>query len=299
MFLLVALSSSFAQEEAARIETQDIFNRNLSPLEQQPSATSVSDTELGDISLVMRQPRPKLFTFSTNQSLDYTSNAFLVRDNRDDAFFWNGRIDASFVPYATRDFTPRLTFEQNWFRYNHFSELNFDSQSLLFDLKYDLTPDDRWFIDGSYSFSRLYSQYSSIGEFYKFGLLNFDLTHIVSLQQLPVFVALTAGGYWRQGEPSTFDRISPYLSAVAIYSPVRDVQFSLFTRPELQFYMNDPDRSSRKDFNLTVGSTLSWTPVQYVTLAATVSYVGNFSSLGIRGYNVFTPGVIVAASISF
>jgi hypothetical protein len=297
--LLLALGSISAQDDAARIATQDIYNRDLSPVGQQPAVGPISDSELGDISLVMRQPRPKMFTFSTNQSLNFTNNAFLVRDHQDQAFFWNGRIDASFVPYATRDFTPRLTLEQNFFRYDHFSELDFDSQTALLDLKYDLTPDDRWFIDGSYSYSRLYSQHPSIGEFYKFGLLNFSLTHVLSLQQLPVSLAVSAGGYWRQGEPSSFDRINPYLSAVGIYSLARGVQFSAFARPELQFYTNDPDKSGRKDFNLTLGTTLSWAPIQYVTVAGTFSYVGNFSNLGRRGYNVFTPAAVVAASIAF
>jgi hypothetical protein len=296
--VLLTLTSLYAQEEAARIETQDIYNRELPPLEQQPAA-AVSDTELGEISLVLRQPRPKMFTFSTTQSYNFTDNAFLVRDNKEGAFFWNGRLDASFVPYATRDFTPRLTFEQNWFRYDHFSTLNFDSQSALLDLKYDLTPDDRWFIDGSYSYSRLYSQYDTTGEFYKFGLLNFSMTHVMALPQLPIYIGLTGGGYWRQGDPSIYDRISPYISAVGIYSLTRELQLTAFIRPEYQFYTNDPDKSSRKDFNLTLGSTLSWTPVQYVTVAATASYIGNFSTAGARGYNVVTPAVVLAASIAF
>jgi hypothetical protein len=290
-FALVTFTSLHAQQEAARIETQDIYNRELPSLEQQPAA-AVSDEELGQISLVLRQPRPKMFTFSTNQSFNFTDNAFLV-------FFWNGRLDASFVPYATRDFTPRLTLEQNWFRYDHFSTLNFDSQSALLDLKYDLTPDDRWFIDGSYSYSRLYSQYDSTGEFYKFGLLNFSGTHVMGLSGLPIFIALTAGSYWRQGDPSIYDRIAPYLSAVGIYSFTRELQLTAFVRPEFQIYTNDPDKAGRKDFNLTVGSTLSWTPVQYVTVGATASYIGNFSNAGARGYNVVSPAVILAASIAF
>ena len=152
---------------------------------------------------------------------------------------------------------------------------------------------------GSYSITRLYSQHPSIGEFYKFRLLNFSVTHIVCLQQFPVNFALTGGAYWRQGQPSSFDRVSPYLSAVAIYSISRDVQLTMFTRPELQLYINDPVRAARKDVNVTLGATLSWTPVQYVTLAATASYIGNFSNESARGYNVFTPSAIVSAAIAF
>src|SRR6266581_1590767 len=84
----------------------------------------------------------------------------------------HGRADVSFIPYATRDFTPRLTFEQNWFRYDHSSELDFDSQSLQLEARYNLTRDPSWFVDGSYALTRLYSQHPSIGEFYKFGFLN-------------------------------------------------------------------------------------------------------------------------------
>src|SRR5205085_8502272 len=90
-----------AQDQAAQIETQQEFaNRNLPGFEQ-PLQLRVTDPELGDIDIVNRKPRPKMFTFSTIQSFNYTSNAFLVRNGEQDAFFWNGVFDASFVPYAT------------------------------------------------------------------------------------------------------------------------------------------------------------------------------------------------------
>ena len=69
--------------------------------------------------------------------------------------------------------------------------------------------------------------------------------------------------------------------------------------PEWQFYTNDPNSSSRQDFNLSVGTTLSWTPIEYVTFAASAAYIGNFSSVGIWRYDVATPNVIVAARIAF
>jgi hypothetical protein len=71
-----------------------------------------------------------------------------------------------------------------------------------------------------------------------------------------------------------------------------------FTRPELQHYTHDP-AGSREDFNLTVGATLSWTPNQYVALAATASYIGNFSTVSERRYDLVTPSLIVAAQIAF
>src|SRR5438067_8134010 len=108
--------------------------------------------------------------------------------------------------YRILDFTPRLTFEQNWFRYDHFSELDFDSQSVQLEARYNLTHDRSWFVDGSYAYTRLYSQHPSSGQFYKFGFLNGSITHVASIPGTAISYGISGGAYWRQGAPSTFDR---------------------------------------------------------------------------------------------
>ncbi|MEP6685798.1 MAG: hypothetical protein ABJB22_03400 [Verrucomicrobiota bacterium] len=301
---LIALSFparlSHAQDQAAQINTQqDLSQRRQDEELKKRAQFHVTDPELGDINLVSRQQRPKMFSFSTNQSFNYTSNAFLVRNGEQDTVFYNGRFDASFVPYATRNFTPRLTFEHNFFRYDEFSELDFDSQSLQLDLKYDLNRDDTWFLDGSYTAARLESPKSRIGEFYTYGLLNASVTHIRQLGKSPAFLAATLGSNWRQGDPSAFDRVTAYLNLLVSYSPVETVQLGAFVRPEGQLYTNDPLRSSRKDFNISAGTNFSWTPIEYVTLSATALFIGNYSTLGVREYDVFSPNLTLAAQIAF
>jgi hypothetical protein len=295
---LSAVTHSLAQD--VRVETQrQARTRAESTLEQETAPEEVMDPELGDINLVSRAPRPKMFTVSTLQTLNYSSNAFLVRDGVENDFFWNGRVGASFVPYATRNFTPRLTFSQDWFRYDRFSELDFDAQSLQLDLKYDLNRDDTWYVNGSYAVARLCSPDSSIGEFYRYGFLNGSVTHLVQLRTAPINLGLSGGAYWRHGDPSLSDRVAGYLNVAAIYNIRETIQLSGFTRPEWQHYTHDASGSSREDFNLTVGATLSWTPNQYVALAATASYIGNFSTVSERRYDLVTPSVIVAAQFAF
>ena len=298
--LSVPARLSHAQDPSAQINTQqDLAQRDQEEELKKRVQFRLTDPELGDINLVSRQPRPKMFSFSTNQSFNYTSNAFLVPNGEQDTFFWNGRFDASFVPYATRNFTPRITFEHNFFRYDEFSALDFDSQSLQLDLRYDLNRDHTWFLDGSYTFARLESPDSSIGEFYTFGLLNASATHIQQLGQCPVFLATTLGSNWRQGDPSAFDRVTLYLNFLVSYSPCETVQIGAFARPEGQFYTNDPMSGSRKDFNFSAGTTFSWTPIQYVTLSATALFIGNHSTLGVRDYDVFSPNLTVSGHIAF
>jgi hypothetical protein len=289
---------SFASAQDVRVETQQQARaRDENTREAQAAPEEASDPELGDINLVSRVPRPKMFTFSTLQTLNYSSNAFLARDDTENDFFWNGRVAASFVPYATRNFTPRLTFSQDWFRYDDFSELDFDAQTLQLDLKYDLNRDDTWFVDGSYAVTRLSSP--DTGEFYRYGYLNGSITHRAQLGTAPINLEVSGGAYWRHGDPSLSDRVSGYLNVAAIYNIRETIQLSGFTRPEGQHYTHDASGSSREDFNLTVGATLSWTPNQYMALAATASYIGNFSTVGERRYDLITPSLVFAAQIAF
>ena len=121
---------------------------------------------------------------------------------------------------------------------------------------------------------------------------------MVQLKTVPIGLGLSGGTYWRHGDPSASDRASAYLHIAAIYNLRETIQLSGFTRPEYQHYTHDP-LGSRDDFNLTVGATLSWTPNEYLALAATASYIGNFSTVGVRRYDLVTPSLIFTAQFAF
>ena len=298
--LLLCGASSFAQEQAAQIGTQQDLTRpapeTAADEEEEPS---VADPDLGEIALVSRTPRPDMFTFSTSQNFHYTNNAFLTPDDERSSLFWNGRVAASFVPYATRDFTPRVTLEQNFFRYGEFSELDFDSQSLQAEVKYDLKRDDSWYVNVSYAVARLYAPHSDVDEFYRYGLGTASITHVRQLGGSPVYFAGSAGSQFRHGDPSEFDRITAYVNAAVFYSPLEHLQLTVFMRPEGQRYTNDALDSSRTDFNFSVGASAVLTPVEYVSLGVTASFVGNYSSSDPADYEVFSPSLVIGGRIAF
>ena len=300
LILGLAYSASAQNDQSAQIDTQQNVANRVGPQEfGQVAPYRITDSDLGEIDLVARAPRPKMFTFSTAQSFNYTTNAFLVQSGEQDAFFWNGRFDFSFIPYAVRDFTPRLTFEQNFFRYTRFSTLDFDSQALTLDLKFDLNRTDTWYIDASYGVSRLYAPRGSAGEFYRYGLATVNLNYFQPLGHMPLYALWSLGAYSRLGDPSGFDRWAPYLISAILYRPYEHVEISGYIRPEGQFYTNDPIDSSRTDFNLSLGSAVSWIPNEYMAVGASVSFVGNYSDAGGRSYNVFSPIIAAGGRISF
>lgn len=294
------VSTSLAQQEAAQIGTQqDVVRPTPQTDGDEGTEPSVADPDLGEINLVRRTPRPKMFTFTTSQDFHYTTNAFLTPTDERSAVFWNGRFDASYVPYSTRDFTPRLTFEQNFFRYDQVSELDFDSQSLQLDLKYDLNADDSWFVNVSYAGARLYAPHSDEDDFYHYGLASAGITNVRQLGGSPVYFAGTLGSQYRHGDPSAFDRVTAFVNAALFYSPIEHLQLTAFARPEGQFYTNDPLDSSRTDLNFSVGASAILTPLEYVSFGITGSFVGNASSSDPADYAVGSPAVIVGGRVAF
>jgi hypothetical protein len=290
----------YAQDEAARIATeQDVIRRRPEESRREGLEFRITDPDLGEINLVSRTPKPKTFTFSTTQNFLYTSNAFLVPNNDRSTIFWNGRFDASVVPYSTRNFTPRLTFEQNFFRYDNFSQLDFDSHSLQAEVKYDLNRDDSWFVIASYAGARLYTPRGDIDEFYKYGLAHASISHSRQLGQSPVYFAGTLGSNYRHGDPSAFDRVTAFLNAAFLYSPLEYLQLTAYIRPEGQFYTNDPLDDSRTDFNLSLGFAASVTPIEYFSVGLTASFVGNYSSSDPADYDVFSPSIVLAGRVAF
>ena len=167
------------------------------------------------------------------------------------------------------------------------------------DLKYDLTRDDSWFVNVSYAVARLTAPHGDIGEFYRYGLANASITNVRQLGGSPVYFAGSFGSQFRHGDPSAFDRVTAYANAAFFYSPIEHLQLTAFVRPEGQFYTNDPIDSSRTDLNFSVGASAVLTPVEYVSLGVTASFVGNYSSSSRADYEVVSPSLFIGGRISF
>ncbi len=300
LVLSILPSTAVVAQEATRINVRQNTANSTGPvLFRGEMPLRISNADMGDIQLVNRQARPEMLTFSTTQLVSYTNNAFLTPSNQTHSFLYNGAASVSFVPYARANLTPRLTFEQNFYRYDRVSSLDFDSQSLQLDVKYDLVRDDSWFANFNIDASRLYSPRQNAGEFYRSGLVSAGLTNQRALRDWPLFLASNLVIGWRLGDDSAYDRWTLTWNESLIYQPIAQLQVALYTRAELGIYINDPLESDRRDLNLNIGASVTWTLCDHANIGLNANFVGNYSSDSRNKYEVVSPGLFLAAGIAF
>ncbi len=303
---MIAAGACSAQDPLDPIEQGRLANIEQSSLEDElsPDAGTLATGRfahpgVGQIGLVRRHPVPETLTVYTRQAVSYTSNAFLAPAGERGDQYWSGSFGLTYIPYSVRDFTPSLTLEKQYFRYDEFSQLDFESFEFRAAVKYDFNKEDTLFGTTSYGYNQLNTSRFDIGEFYKYGLLNQSFTKIDRLGDKPFFLSTSVGAGYRHGDPSALDRLTTYVSAGIFYVPGESFSASLFFRPEGQFYLNPPIRSDRTDLNLAVGLSASYRFNEDASLGAFLQYVGNYSNAPSRDYHTATLGLSLSLTAAF
>lgn len=265
--------------------------------------------DLSGLQVVKSYPIPKTLTFSTDQSVFWTDNAFLTKNFTESSFGYNGRLRLSYVPYSTRDWTPTISFEQQFIRYDRTSVLDFDGQTAQLASHYDIVKDKSWSWDASYSLQRLYTERLHAGEFYKESFFDNSINYIKMISKDHNIFFL--GSYeigWRLTDPQRYSRIDNSLLASLIYLPVPQVRIQAYLRPAIYAYTDDQEinfdtgelqERSRTDYNVSTGFNVGYSPIKQISLNANLNWTGNYSDVGFREYNAVTPGFGVSGAIGF
>ena len=274
-----------------------------------PSALPATTSDLAGLDLVNQYPVPNTLTLSTDQSVFFTDNAFLTHNNDVSSFGYNGRLRATYIPYSLRDWTPSISFEQQFIRYDHTSILDFDAQTVQVASKYDIFKDKSLSWTASYSLQRLYTDRASLGEFYKESFFDNGLAYVKPIfgqQNLFFFGAYDIG--WRLTDPQLYSRVDNSLLFSVVYLPVPQVRIQPYLRPAIYAYTDNEEISpttgtlvyrSRTDYDVALGVNASYFPIKEIALNASVNWTGNYSNVGDREYTVTTPVLGVSGTIGF
>ncbi len=304
-FILAAVAlarTAYSQSEARQETLENLSSDIQDEAAAQQVAFRATAPELGEIGLVQRQPAPDTFTFFTAQNVFYTDNAFLLDDFKLDSWAYSGRFGVTYVPWSVRDWTPSISVDQTFFRYDRVSVLDFNVQSITFALKYDITRDESWTATAAYSLTRIFTPRLDAGDVYKYGTLNLSLNHVRQLGERGVSPFFFSGSFavsLRNGDPTAFDRVDLDLPLTLIYTPFERAQIFASFRPSVQFYTNDPVESDRRDLNLLAAVGVSYQFASWFSVGANYSWTGNYSNAAFRDYEVNMPGFSVTGKISF
>ncbi len=273
------------------------------------AALQGENPDLAGLEVVNKYPEPKTFTASTTHSLFWTDNAFLLNNSNETAFGYSGQAAVTYVPYSTRDWTPSVTFNYQMISYDRVSSLDFNAMTLRFASKYDLTRDKSWSWTASDSLQQLNSTRMGLGNFYNENFFDNQLTYIrtISSQYNLYFLGAAEVG-WRLTDPGYYSRIDNSLLFSLIYAPLPELKVQGYFRPAAYVYTNDQEydyqdgffyNSGRTDYNISVGAMATYSPIEQVALNANLNWTGNYSTVGAREYQVFTPTLTVSGAISF
>jgi len=256
---------------------------------------------LGTVETVQRVPPPDTLTFATIQSYLHSDNAYETEGNRQSSDGWNGYFVASWVPYSTREWTPRLTLQESVYRFFDEPGANYESQSAVLSSRLALNSAQTWNWFAAASYWRYAGTLGGGGKFYEYVGLDSGLMYATAIggrdDLMLVGTFLMRG---RLSDPGYLTRIEPWLGLTLLYNPTPTVTLSPYVRPALFWYSNDSEfGENRRDFNLSAGFTATWTPIEYFSVSASYGWTGNYSSADFRSYTESLPMVSLFGTFSF
>ncbi len=295
--LTLAASSHLRAQSAAETLQQKVSLRETAP----PPSPVQGDSDLGELDVVQKFPKPDMFTLSTTQQYFYTDNVFYTNTNQAHSSAYLGSYAASFVPYSLRDWTPRISLQYNMVRYGSAASGDFDNENLAFSNQYVFTDDRAWSWTASINLSRFTAPHANDHEFYKEVVYDNQITHVQQVSKdIPLFFIAAYDLAYHQANPADFDRLDNALSFSLAYYIIPEVSISPYVRPAYRTYFtNTANQHDRDDFNLSAGLDVTWTVCKYASLSADVSHSDNWSNNSAQSYDETTPGVSVTGTFKF
>ncbi len=266
-----------------------------------PPAPVNSDSDLGDIDVVQRLPKPEMFTASTSQQFFYTDNVFYTNANQTHSSGYLGSYTASVVPYSTAQWTPRITLQYNMVRYGSAASGDFDNENLAFSNQYIFSSDRSWSWTATINLSRFTAPHFNDHEFYQEVVYDNQITHVQQLiKDTPLFFIAGYDLAYHQANPADFDRLDNTLSFNLVYYPIPALSVGPFVRPGARIYLtNTSFQHDRDDFNLTEGFDVTWQPCKYVAISADITRSDDYSNNAGESYEDTVPGLSLTGTVKF
>lgn len=288
----------------SQIEQARQFNEHLQTIKPESQRTGIASGEVtpneveeqsdlgAQVVLKEKEESQKPFSVFADVSGYYTDNVALARTGRLGDGFLVTTFGGAYEPKLTENLTGELSFRGGLFRYDKFSNLDFNSVDAGAGLSYRL----RKFYDSTvyarYNFTDLISDDNG-DEFLQNHAFTLGIQKIFPLARAH-YALLGASAQWNISDPSAARRDEYSIYAAYHVDLTRRISADLGSRTSVYFYQNE-----RHDFNESLSATLRFKVTKWLSLGATTSFAVNNSNDSVFDYHVFNVGGGVSANVEF
>ncbi len=252
-----------------------------------------ADADLGEQWVLKNSGRLRPFSFFTDVSAFHTSNVALAHGREVGDSFLVATVGASYSRPLHGPLTLNLSLAETFFRYNRFSEFDFDSFNAAIGLS--LPCHRLWDANLSlqYSFSSL-TQDLTFNQIFSGHSLSLAATKVIQLTTADS-ISFGIAGAFSLAEPSSLQRGD--FSTFASYDLALSRSLTVFANYRVSFF--GYPQSGRRDFNQALSTGLRFQLNQWFSLSATVSGVLNESNKTPFDYHAVNFGGGLGGTIRF
>jgi hypothetical protein len=256
--------------------------------------------DLGEQIIVKRKPKPWTLTLGSDAGGVWSSNVFLESSDPRNDFALTHNDSGNFNYKILDDLSISCFFRFSMYRYYRLISQNFDAYNAGASINYTLP----WeiYLSTGVQWTTIYSKPIN-DSVYEEADANASLIKVVPLAFTPwikdkaaVFVGYQQD--YRKASPADFDKIEYSAFTGLSFAPHPTVLAQVLYRWQYQEYQRY-QQSDRHDFNNTVSNSLSWSPLEWITLSGICSWTHNDSVESPRDYKAFNAGANIRLSWKF
>jgi hypothetical protein len=254
---------------------------------------SPGDDALGQQYLLKRKQEYEPFSVFGNLAGNWTSNVALTKNSPQYDNYSVATAGVSCQPIIRPNLLGEITFVQQWFRYDKFTEMNFDSMNVGAGLSYAIPELSNLAVFGRYNYNRLTDE-GGTGEYFR--------NHSITLGLFKTFPLSRAhylyGGYSSQfgfSDPKIYQR--DYHSAVAGYN--LDITSKLSVDVSIRVSYIPYQEDGREDYNESISLGITYKPKPWLILNFASFAAFNQSKNGVFEYNVVNLAPNIGIKIIF
>jgi hypothetical protein len=254
---------------------------------------SAADADIGEQWMLKPTVPDNPFTARASLSLFYTDNVALVRTGTLGDFFAVGEVGLGYSRSFAPDWTLTLDAQQSFFRYDRYSEFDFESAGATAILSYQARQLADIIFSLQYALNRLTGG-SIDDQLYLGNSIALAVTKMVPVTSATAF-DLSSGVAYTFANPESLERAEFRVVGGFRARLARNFIATASVRTEL-FDYTDSDRLDMLQ-SLAIGARYDIN--EWFFVSASVSGTKNFSTQRVFGYEAVNAGATIAASIRF